>query len=236
MFYWMAMLSLLPNQNAMKLRQKFSEEDLQRIKKAVNDAEKKISGEIVPVIVEQSGTYAIANYKASLISGTFFFILMIVLDRYVIADASLTLYYDPLFIFTVVMAGAALGALVPNMSPAVKRRLVSRDYLDESCRQSAENAFLEEEIFNTRHRTGIMIFISFFEHEVIVMADRGISKVVEQQEWDKIVAELVGNIRTGKIVEGIVAGITRCGEILLEKGFQKTSDDINELRDDLRIN
>lgn len=220
----------------MKLRKKFSDEDLQRIKTAVREAEMKISGEIVPVIVERSGVYTVANYKGSLISGALFFILMIVLDRYVIEDASLTLYYDPLFIFTIVMIGAALGALGPNLVPSVKRWLISREYMDQSCRQSAENAFLEEEIFNTRHRTGIMIFISFFEHEVIVMADRGISKVVEQKEWDKIVAELTTHIRAGKTVDGIEAGVRRCGEILLEKGFQKTSDDINELRDDLRIN
>ena len=220
----------------MKLKQKFSEEDLQRIKAAVKEAEAKISGEIVPVIVERSGAYAIANYKGSLIFSTLSFVLMIILDRYIIEDASHTLYYDPLFIFSVVIVGGAIGALLPNLLPALKRWLVSREYMDESCRQSAENAFLEEEIFNTRHRTGIMIFISFFEHEVIVMADRGISKVVEQSEWDKIVAELITNIRSGKIVEGVEAGIRRCGEILLEKGFQKTSDDINELRDDLRIN
>lgn len=220
----------------MKLKQKFSEEDLQRIKAAVREAEQKISGEIVPVIVERSGVYTIANYKASLISGVFFFIVMIIMDRYIIADATQTLYYDPLFIFTVVIAGGAIGAFVPNLSSSVKQWLVPRDYMDECCRQSAENAFLEEEIFNTRHRTGIMIFISFFEHEVIVMADRGISKVVEQKEWDKIVAELVGHIRSGSVIDGVEAGIRRCGEILLEKGFHKTSDDINELRDDLRIN
>ena len=220
----------------MKLKQKFSHDDLQRIKLAVSEAENKISGEIVPVIVEKSGVYTIANYKASLISGVFFFIVMIILDRYIIDDATHTLYYDPLFIFSVVITGAALGALMPNILPPVKRWLVSRAYMDDCCRQTAENAFLEEEIFNTRHRTGIMIFLSFFEHEVIVMADRGISKVVEQKEWDNIVAELVRHIRSGKIVEGIEAGIKRCGEILLEKGFNKSADDVNELRDDLRIN
>jgi putative membrane protein len=220
----------------MRLKHKFSEEDLQRIKTAVKEAEKKISGEIVPVIVERSGIYSIANYKAALIAGVFFFVAMILLDRYIIEDATHTLYYDPLFIFAVVIAGAGVGAVIAHFSPPVKRWLVSRTYMDECCRQSAENAFLEEEIFNTRHRTGILIFISFFEHEVIVMADRGISKVVEQQEWDKIVEELIGHIRSGRIVEGIAAGIKRCGEILLEQGFQKSDDDINELRDDLRIN
>lgn len=220
----------------MKLSHKFSDDDLQRIKNAVREAEQKISGEIVPVIVERSGIYTIANYKAGLISATFAFALMIFLDRFVIYDASHTLYYDPLFIFTVVLAGGVLGAILSSLSSPVKRWLASRKYMDECCRQSAENAFLEEEIFNTRHRTGIMIFISFFEHEVIVMADKGISKVVEQREWDRIVAELISNIRSGKVVEGIVAGVNRCGEILLEKGFHKTADDINELRDDLRIN
>ena len=220
----------------MKLKQKFSDDDLQRIKSAVKEAEDKISGEIVPVIVERSGSYAIAHYKASLVGGALFFALMIILDRYIIQDASHTLYYDPLFIFAVVIAGALLGALLAASSPPVKRWLVSRPYLDECCRQSAENAFLEEEIFNTRHRTGIMIFISFFEHEVIVMADRGISKVVEQQEWDNIVADLVRNIRAGNLVAGLEGGIKRCGEILLEKGFKKSDDDINELRDDLRMN
>ena len=80
-----------------------------------------------------------------------------------------------------------------------------------------------------------MIFVSFFEHEVIVIADRGISKVVEQQEWDKMVQNIIEKIRLGRVTEGIEASILRCGEILLEKGFIKTPDDINELRDDLRI-
>ena len=107
--------------------------------------------------------------------------------------------------------------------------------MDNATRQRAENAFLEEEVFNTRHRTGIMIFISFFEHEVIVMADSGISKVVDQKEWDKIVGILTENIRKNKIVEGLEAALKRCGEILLEKGFVVESDNKNELRDDLRI-
>lgn len=231
-----SVLSLAPKSRAMNLKQKFREEDLERIKGAVRESETKISGEIVPVIVERSGVYAIANYKSSMIFAVLAFSAMIILDRYIIEDASHTLYYDPVFIFTVVIAGGAIGALIPNLWPAFKRWLVSRQYMDECCRQNAENVFLEEEIFNTRHRTGIMIFISLFEHEVIVMADRGISKVVEQNEWDKIVGELVSKIRSGKFIEGMEAGVKRCGEILLEKGFHKTADDINELRDDLRIN
>jgi putative membrane protein len=220
----------------MNLKKKFSEADLQRIKNAVKEAENNISGEIVPVIIERSGAYTAATYKGAVIMATVAFLTMIVVDRYLLFDATNTLYYDPVFIFFVVMLGGIAGALLTNLFERVKRLLIGQKKMDECTRQRAENAFLEEEVFNTRHRTGIMIFISFFEHEVIIMADRGISKVVDQKEWDKIVDALVGHIREGRIIQGIEAGIKRCGEILLEKGFHKTPDDVNELRDDLRIN
>jgi len=220
----------------MRLKQTLKDGDLDRIKTAVRDAEEKISGEIVPVLVDKSGYYPVTNYKCSLFLAALSFLTIIILDRYVISDASHTLYYDPMFIFFVGFVGAVVGYVIPNLSPVIQRFFISQKQLDECTRQRAENAFLEEEVFNTRHRTGIMIFVSFFEHEVIVMADRGISKVVEQKEWDSIVADLIAHIRQGKMIEGIEAGIKRCGEILLEKGFKKTVDDVNELRDDLRIN
>lgn len=216
----------------MNLRSKFSESDLNRIKAAVNEAESKISGEIVPVIVAKSGHYTIANYKASLIASTLAFVLIIFFDRYVPSLA----IYDPMRIFFVVAAVGAFAALVTHYSDPLKRLLIEQKHKDHATRQRAENAFLEEEVFNTRQRTGIMIFISFLEHEVIVMADTGISKVVEQKEWDKMVINLTDYIRRGKIVEGLESALKRCGAILLEKGFVKTADDTNELRDDLRIN
>ena len=219
----------------MNLRQSLKESDLERIKTAVKKAEEKISGEIVPVIVDRSGDYTIALYKGSLIGASLTFITVVVLDRFVIKDAVNTLFYDPVFILLVVILGGVLGAVLPYFSDSVKRMLVARRYQDLVTRQTAENAFLEEEVFNTRQRTGIMIFVSFFEHEVIVMADKGISKIVDQKQWDNIVQNIIAEIKNGKIVEGLEKGITQCGEILLEKGFQKRIDDINELRDDLRV-
>ena len=219
----------------MNIKKKFTDSDLQRIKAAVKTAEENISGEIVPVIVDRSGRYIIAKYKGSLIGASLAFMMMIVLDRYIISNASNTLFYDPVFIFFVVILGGIVGAVIPFFSEGFERLLLSQVYMDQTTRRRAENAFLEEEVFNTRQRTGIMIFISFFEHEVMVMADKGISNLVEQKQWDMIVADLVAQIRAGKIIEGLEAGIKQCGDLLLEKGFKKTADDTNELSDDLRV-
>ena len=215
----------------MTIQERFSPEDLERIKKAVHDAESKISGEIVPVFVERSGIYSIANYRAALIGAATVFLLIIIFDRYVPSLA----VYDPVLIFSLVMLGGFIGALKSHFLNPVKRFMLSQGHLDQATHKRAETAFLEEEVFNTRQRTGILIFISFFEHEVIVMADKGISKVVDQKEWDTLVRIIIEHIKKGKITDGIVSAITRCGDILLEKGFVITPDDVNELGDELRL-
>ncbi len=215
----------------MSLQKRFSTEDLDRIKAAVRQAESKISGEIVPVFVEKSEVYSVANYRAAIVAGSLAFVAMIFFDRYMPSLA----IYDPLLIFLSVVLVGLVGGLASNYVDLIKRIFIPQQHLDHATRQRAETAFLQEEVFNTRHRTGIMIFISFFEHEVMVIADRGITKMVEQKEWDKLVQGIIQNIRMGKVVEGIEAAILRCGEILLEKGFLKTADDVNELKDDLRI-
>jgi len=212
--------------------QRFSEKEMNRIREAVHQAEKTISGEIVPVFVERSGHYSIANYKGAIIGSVKFFILVILFDRFFPQWA----VYDPLLIMSIVALGGIMGAIIPNFIPWMKRLLISRSQLEHATRKRAENAFLQEEVFNTRHRTGIMLFISFFEHEVIVMADRGISKVVDQKEWDNIVSMITKGISTGDVIGGIESAIRRCGSILTEQGFTKTHDDINELSDDLRVN
>ena len=215
----------------MSIQSRFSQKDLDRIKAAVHTAEGKISGEIVPVFVEKSGFYSIAIYRGFLVLAGLSFLSIIIFDRYI----PLLAIYDPLLIFLFVTLAGLIGSLATNYIDPLKRLLMSQTHLDQATRKRAENAFLEEEVFATRHRTGIMIFISFFEREVIVMADRGISKVVEQKEWDKMVRGITENIRMGKVADGIEAAILRSGEILLEKGFLKTVDDVNELRDDLRM-
>ena len=214
----------------MSIKNRFTPQELDRIKAAVKLAEDKISGEIVPVFVERSGFYTIANYRGVLLLAAAAFLAIIIFDRYVPALAIL----DPMFMLFIVSAGGLLGGILTHSIQPLKRILISRNHLDQATKKRAETAFLDEEVFNTRHRTGILIFISFFEHEVIVLADRGISKVVDQKEWDTLVQQLIEKIRMGKVTDGIEAAILRCGEILLEKGFLKTADDINELGDDLR--
>lgn len=215
----------------MNLKKKFSDSDLQRIKAAVTEAERKVSGEIVPVMVERSGIYAIAGYRSALAFAAITFLFIVIFDRYVPELA----IYDPLIIFITVLTFGFAGGLLAHFWDPAKRLMLTQLHMDKATKLKAESAFLEQEVFNTRQRTGIMIFISFFEHEVIVMADKGISKVVDQREWDQMVRHLIEKIKNGDTIGGLEQCIKQCGQILLQNNFSIADDDVNELNDDLRI-
>lgn len=215
----------------MSLKNRFEDSELERIKAAVKKAEEKISGEIVPVFVERSGFYTIANYRGGILFGGITFLVIILFDRYAPPQNAI---YDPMLMFLLVASIGLIGGFLTHSFPPLKRLMLTREHMDQATHKRAETAFLEEDVFNTRQRTGIMIFVSFFEHEVIVLADKGISKVVDQKEWDAMVQGIIEKIRMGQVTEGIEAAILRCGEILHEHGFLKEADDINELGDDLR--
>ena len=95
--------------------------------------------------------------------------------------------------------------------------------------------FLSENIFDTKDRTGILIYISEVEHEVVVLADKGIYSKTEDKEWQSIVKTIVQGIKTKSVADSIVEAIDKCKIILLNHGFNVTKNDTNELPDDIRI-
>jgi len=106
--------------------------------------------------------------------------------------------------------------------------------LDLRTRQRAEMAFLEEEVFRTRQRTGILLFLSLFEHRVIVIGDSGINQQVQQSQWDGIVKTVAAGIHAGRPGEALVEGIRQCGELLERHGVAIQPDDSDELSNELR--
>lgn len=204
--------------------------DLEAIRAAVAEAEQKTSGEIVPYFVEESDGYPSALWKGTAlgaIAGP-----LLAEGIYFLGDFWGGLM--PLWIALPSAAGAAVGFLLAAYVPAVKRWMAGDGLLDLRTRQRAEMAFLEEEVFHTRDRTGILLFLSLFEHRVIVIGDSGINRQVEQGQWDGIVKNVAAGIRAGKPGEALVSGIRQCGELLQRHGVAVQPDDFDELSNELR--
>lgn len=208
----------------------FSEQDRERIKQAVGDAEQRTSGEIVPYVVEESDTYDEAIWRAASFAGLLMFTALVVM----VEVTPLWVELDFVGTLLLVLCAGILGGVIARYVHPVKRVLLRKSEMDRRVAQRAAEAFLEEEVFDTRDRTGILIFLSLFEHEVIVIGDSGLNKVVEKAEWHGIANGIAAGIRRGAPAEALVEGIQKCGNLLAIHGLARSSRDTNELGDSFR--
>jgi putative membrane protein len=92
-------------------------------------------------------------------------------------------------------------ALVPS---ALRRARAHRAALEQ---------FVLRRVGHTRHRTGVLIFVSLAERYARILADDGLAQKVHAAEWQAAVDALVSHMREGRIAAGFSAAIERCAVI-----------------------
>lgn len=196
----------------------FTEEEKQRIEAAVRAVEQHTSGEIVPMVVDQSYDYPQAEIVGA--------------GSFALASASLlSWYFGGSSVWAFLIGFFPLYFLFKTIirrTPALKRRLIHPAEITAEVEEKALVAFLEQGLHHTRDETGILILISLFEHRVYVLADRGINAAVPLHTWDEIVQTVTTGIHEGRTCDALCAAIDRCGE-LLTGHFPARHDDTNEL-------
>jgi len=216
----------VPDLNAL-----FTETDRRAIAEAARNAEGSTSGEIVPFVVGVCDDYRVAEWKAAVIGAL------------IGGGGGVTLHYlggfwgGSLWLWVVLplVVVAAATVVAGRFSDGFRRLLIGGGVLDLRARQRAEAAFLEEEVFATLDRTGILILVALFEHRVVVMGDAGINAVVPDGAWDHVVEDLIAGIRARKPADAMVAAISECGRLLKEHRLEIKPDDTDELPNELRI-
>lgn len=81
----------------------------------------------------------------------------------------------------------------------------------------ARRQFLELNLHHTDGETGMLIFVSEAERYVEILVDRGISSRIDNSAWQAVVAAFTGKVREGQVLEGFIACIESCGELLREQ-------------------
>jgi putative membrane protein len=207
----------------------FSAADHAAIEAAVREVEAGSAGEIVPYAVEHSDVYAQAPWIAATL-GALLAAAVTGLVRWV-GDV----WGGPVALWIALppAAGAAGAWLVTLAAPALRRLLVPPDVLAERVRQRAMRAFLEEQVFRTRDRSGVLVFVSLFERRVVILADRGLDGTVTASEWEAVSAGIAAGMRDGRPGPALADGIRRCARLTAR--LPGRPDDRDELPDRLRL-
>jgi uncharacterized membrane protein len=82
-------------------------------------------------------------------------------------------------------------------------------------------------IWDTERNNGVLIYLLMAEHDVEIIADRGIASRVSTDEWEAVCRVMEQHFREGRFPEGAVAGIEGVGA-LLARHFPSEGGDRNE--------
>lgn len=98
--------------------------------------------------------------------------------------------------------------------PKVTTRLIPRSVRHWRASNLARRQFLEQNLHHTVGSTGVLIFVSEAERYVEILVDEGISKRLDDSNWDAIVQAFTQQVKQGQTLAGFIACVEACGELL----------------------
>lgn len=216
----------------------FSRKEIESIAAAVEVAESETSGEIATAFIKESDDYAKAELFFSIVISFVYFITSLffaeqiehfLMQKMWTYNNMYLIYFYGFSTFLVMV----ISYFICNI-PFVDRLIVSKKTMAKKVHQRALQYFTESNVSATRDRTGILIFISFMEQRVELLADVGISEKIPHEKWQEIVNLIISGIKEKKLVYRLNDAIMECGR-LLKIHFPIKEDDTNELKNGIDI-
>lgn len=204
----------------MKLIQSvFSKSDLEKINAAVAAAEKSTSGEIVVAIARSSAHYTQIPFMSVILG----------MVAGVGAYAAAPLDLEPSFALLGLGLGAAIGYAAWLLLPdALLRCFVGRRARHVRVVEHARSTFSTNRLEATKLRTGVLIYVSLFERQVVVHGDTAIAKQVPDDFWTRAVDAVTKGLGAGRPAEAVCEAVGLVGAELA-KHFPPQPVDVNEL-------
>jgi putative membrane protein len=206
-----------------------SQPELMHIEESVKRAELLTSAEIVPMVVRRSTLPPPVFMIVALF-------LMLVLSAVNAWNWQMLRFGDAWLPYLAVLDALLIigtAAMLARL-PYLQFLLTPRGHMVRSAELRAENEFYAAGLNKTDGGTGILIFISIFEHRAIILADKSIAEKLPPATWDHIIASLLGKIKNKKFAEGMMDAVNQCAEIAA-KHFPPTEHDTDELLNHLII-
>ncbi len=74
----------------------------------------------------------------------------------------------------------------------------------QTCRQRAVHLFRHLGVAHTSERTGILLYINIADHDIELIADKGVDALVSTRTWDTVVAQMSAGFRDERYVQSVL--------------------------------
>jgi putative membrane protein len=129
------------------------------------------------------------------------------------------------------LAAGGAAALATVWIAPFARLFLPRARRQAEVLQYAQALFLEAELHRTLRRDGILLLVSLFEHEVVVLADRGVREKLGSAGLEPVIAATTARLARGLLKDALLEGLARLEEALAAHGLRAQPGDANELPD-----
>jgi len=99
-----------------------------------------------------------------------------------------------------------------------------------SARERAVEVFSQLRVWDTEANNGVLIYLLLADHDLEIVADRGIDRAVGAAGWEAVCATMEAALRAGRFEEGLRLGIESVSAHL-ERHCPRGEGDRNELPD-----
>jgi len=216
--------------------QRFTEQQRQRIDQAVADAEAKTSAEIVPVVATASGRYDRAEDMMGLWFATVTaVVLWIWLPRGTEEPGGwggIPLVWQIVALVAGVVMAFVIGAVISSKVGWLRRLFTPQSEMRDDVGRRAREAFFDNRIHHTAGATGLLLYVSLFEHMAAVIADQEVLEKLGQSAVDELCEQLTAGLGAGHPTDALCTVLASAAE-RLGAVLPRAEDDVNELADAL---
>ena len=177
--------------------------ELKQVADAIEQIEKNTDAELVTVLARQADSYLYIPTLWAAVIALLIPLLVKLTPFWLSGDELLMLQW---FNFV------ALALLF--RVPAMMMFLVPKSVRHWRASNLARSQFLQNNLHHTKGETGVLIFIAEAEHYVEIIADRGISQHISNDQWQSMVDDLTAHIKRKATLQGMLKCIADCGEKL----------------------
>lgn len=98
----------------------------------------------------------------------------------------------------------------------------------QSARERALEVYAQLRVWDTEKNDGVLIYVLLADHDVEILADRGLHARVDAGEWERICRVMETAFRDGRFHDGALAGIEAV-RALLARHFPRSGPGTDEL-------
>jgi len=186
------------------MKQNLSDTDRSTLDKHISETEKLTGAQIVLATVRRSDSYAEIPWIAFAFGTSLASLVTILLHLFVLGWLTETLIF---LTVPVILITGALFALLTILCPGFARLFLSAHRKETETMQYAESLFLSRELFSTEGRRGILLLVSQFERQVVIVPDRGVRDLLSEEVLKKVISDMTDHLRRNELGEAMETGL-----------------------------